>query len=172
MKKESLSIITVKTLLAMLILVGIGMITIIGEYYKGKVDNKISKPVNQETENYYDVLGKKCKTDCCLTSLKIMEANNYKEVDQSGNCPDGFEMSRVGCLQTLEWCESVENKNCIEEGGIRAGLKDKCCNELKFVNDKSYISETEICVASQYSICLNCDWRKSKLFLFKKERYS
>ena len=161
MKKESLSIIIVKTLLAVIILVGMGTIIIggvyiIGEYSKYGENNEIVKSVNQETENYYNVLGKKCKTDCCLTSLKIMEANNYKEVDQSGNCPDGFEMSRVGCPQTLEWCESVENKNCIEEGGIRAGLKDKCCDELKFVNNESYISEAEICVASQHSICLNC----------------
>ena len=60
MKKESLSVMTVKTLLAVVIFAGVGTIIIgggyiIGEYSKNKQNNKITKPINQEIENntYY-----------------------------------------------------------------------------------------------------------------------
>ncbi len=53
MKKEPLSIMTVKTLLAVVIFVGIGTIIIsggylIGDYYKNKVDNKVVKQIPEK----------------------------------------------------------------------------------------------------------------------------
>ena len=123
MKKESLSVMTVKTLLAVVIFAGVGTIIIgggyiIGEYSKNGTANQITKPVNQETENYYDVLEKKCDDGkCCLRSLKIMKENNYKEIDQDGNCPEGFEESFLPlkgiagfCENSLKWCQPIQTK--------------------------------------------------------------
>jgi len=122
MQKESLSLITIKTLLAVLLLAGIGTIIIgggyiIGEYSKNTENDQIIKQTDQE-ENYYDFLKKKCAGGkCCLRSLKIMKENNYKEVDQNGNCLEGLEKSflplkgtRGFCRNSLEWCQSIQTK--------------------------------------------------------------
>ena len=116
MKKESLLIMTVKILLAVVIFTGIGVIIfgggcIIWEYSKNETSNKIAKPVGQEAENYYDVLEKKCAGDsCCLSSLKAMKANDYKEVDKNGKCPDGFELGGLRCESSLSWCGEIPEK--------------------------------------------------------------
>ena len=60
MKKEVLSVIFVRTLLAVLLFAGMGMIIfgggcIIWEYSKCATNNQITKPVDQETKNYYDI---------------------------------------------------------------------------------------------------------------------
>ena len=57
MPKEPLSIITVKTLLAVIIFTGIGTIIVgggwlIGEHYKNKANDKIVKPVDQEMGDF------------------------------------------------------------------------------------------------------------------------
>ncbi len=123
MKKESLSIMTVKTLLAVIIFAGMGTIIIGGgyiiwEYGKNGTANQITKPADQETENYYDALEKKCDDGkCCLRSLKIMKENNYKEIDQNGKCPEGFEESFLPlkgiagfCENSLKWCQPIQTK--------------------------------------------------------------
>ena len=113
-KKESLSPVTVKTLLAVIIFAGMGTIIIGGgcivwEYSKNKTSNKIVKPVNQETENHYDVLEEKCDGDgCCVSSLETMRDNNYKEADENGNCLDGFKMNMQKCITSYQWCEPME----------------------------------------------------------------
>ena len=114
MKKESLSVITVKTLLAVLLFAGMGTIIIGGgyiiwEYSKNIVENKIVKPVDQETENYYNLLEKKCNGDnCCLSSFKTMRDNNYKEADKNGKCPEGFFMNMMKCITSYQWCEPIK----------------------------------------------------------------
>ena len=123
LKKEPFSLITVKMLLVVLLFAGIGVIIIcgvclIGKYYKDKASNKIAEPINQEVENYYDLLEKKCAGyRCCLRSLKIMKENNYKEVNQNGSCQKSFEKSflplkgtRGFCRNSLEWCQPVQTK--------------------------------------------------------------
>ena len=163
-QKEPLFLMIVKITLAIAVFTGLGTIIIGGgvvimKYYNSEVNDRTAKPVNQ-SQNYYDVLEKKCNNDsCCLASLKYMKENNYKKADKNGKCPDGFEINTViwiECPQVLEWCESIENKNCVEDGEKRKTLKDRCCGESKFINDASYISEAEVCVSSQHSICLNC----------------
>ena len=96
-KKEFFSFISVKTLLAVLIFTALtvviigGWVYIIGNYGKNEIDNKIVEPANQETENYYDILEKKCDGDnCCVSSLKTMRDNNYEEADKNGKCSEGF----------------------------------------------------------------------------------
>ena len=112
-KKEPFSLMTIKTLLAIFLFVGIGTIIIgggyiVGEYYKNKTANQIAKPV-EKAENYYDVLEKKCGNDsCCLSSLDLMRQGNYKEADKNGNCPDGFEMNMQKCETSYQWCELIK----------------------------------------------------------------
>ncbi|MCK5122594.1 MAG: hypothetical protein KAQ87_00355 [Candidatus Pacebacteria bacterium] len=131
MKKESLQITTVKTLLAILLFVGMGTIIIRGgyiiwEYSKNGENNKMTKPIVQETENYYDVLEKKCGSDnCCVFSLKTMRENNYKEADKNGKCPEGFNRDMMACITSYHWCVPME------EIGWESCDKDNDC-EVRF----------------------------------------
>jgi len=119
MEKEPLSIMTVKILLAVIIFTGMGTIIvgggyIIGEYSKNKASNQIVKPVNQETENYYNLLEKKCNgNNCCLSSFKTMRDNNYKEAGKDYKCPNGFKLGGLRCISSLKWCEPI--KECVDE---------------------------------------------------------
>lgn len=145
MKKEPLSIIIVKTLLAVIIFVGLGTIIIgggylIGKDYKNETNNKITEPINQEMEDYYDALEKRCAIDsCCLASLKIMRENNYREVDKDGKCPEGFNKVATRCIyHPLDWCEPIE-KRCAKAGEFVNSYKLKnktdypniCCPGLE-----------------------------------------
>ncbi|MEA1937104.1 MAG: hypothetical protein U9N04_03260 [Patescibacteria group bacterium] len=113
-KKESLQNTTVKTFLAVLLFAGMGTIIIgggyiIGEYSKNVTSDQIIKPINQETENYYDLLKKKCAgSSCCLSSFEYMKKNNYKEADENYKCPDGFKAGGLRCESSLNWCEPME----------------------------------------------------------------
>ena len=135
MKKESLQTTTVKTLLAVLLFVGIGTIIIgwgyiIGEYSKNKTNNQIVKPVNQEIENYYDVLEKKCADNCCMSSLKTMRANNYKEADKNGKCSEGYSMDMMKCVTSYQWCvpiKEVEWESCDEDNDCEARFSHCDC---------------------------------------------
>ena len=119
MKKEALSIMTVRTLLAVLLFTGIGIIIIGGgciiwEYSKNKASNKIAKPVDREAENYYDVLEKECpKSSCYLSSLEYMKKNDYRKAGKFGWCLEGFKMNRFECRDSLLWCKPVVTKNDI-----------------------------------------------------------
>lgn len=85
-------------------LTGIGHIT--GLYAEYWVENKAVRLVNQETENYYNLLEKKCASDsCCLSSLKAMKENNYKEADE---CLKGYQMNGLRCVTSYQWCEPME----------------------------------------------------------------
>jgi len=150
MKKENLSVMTVKILLAVLLFAGIGTIIFGGGYiiweYSKNTENKITtKPVNQEAENYYDLLEKKCKTDCCLSSLKIIRENNYKEADKNGECAEGFYMSTMKCITSCQWCVPI--KDCKKHGETpnytvhadRMGAQ--CCSGLKHKMQKKYFDE-------------------------------
>ena len=134
MQKEALSVVTVKTLLAVLLFAGLGTIIvgggyIIGEYSKTQ-NNKIVKPVDQETENYYNLLEEKCNGDnCCVSSLKTMRANNYKEADKNGKCPVGFFINMMKCIASYQWCEPMEEanwRNCNENSDCVETQAD-CC---------------------------------------------
>ncbi|MCK5084359.1 MAG: hypothetical protein KAQ64_01780 [Candidatus Pacebacteria bacterium] len=136
MKKGQLSLITVKTFLAVIIFAGMGTIIvgggyIIGEHYKFGVGNKTTKPTGQETENYYDILGKKCNGDgCCLSSLETMREYNYKEVHENKKCPEGFNKIMMRCLTSYQWCEPVEEinwRNCDQDSDCVETQAD-CCN--------------------------------------------
>ncbi|MCK5123357.1 MAG: hypothetical protein KAQ87_04405 [Candidatus Pacebacteria bacterium] len=151
MKKESLQTTTVKTLLAVLLFAGMGTIIIgggyiIGEYGKNRINNQITKPVNQE-ENYYDVLEKKCDGDgCCLASLKVMRENNYKEADKNGNCPEGFNRNMMRCIISYQWCEPIKKNSAKDEIEkialcekiIYKNSKDRCyCDYAMSKNNRS-----------------------------------
>ncbi|MCK5466522.1 hypothetical protein KAI56_03445 [Candidatus Parcubacteria bacterium] len=136
MKKESLSIMTVKILLAVVIFAGIGVIIIGGgyivwEYSKCATNNQITKPINQETENYYDILEKKCAGDnCCISSLKTMRENNYKEADESGKCPEGFFMNMMKCITSYRWCvpiKEIEWESCNQDNDCEARFSHCDC---------------------------------------------
>lgn len=144
MKKESLSVIFVRTLLAVLLFAGIGTIIvgggcIIGEYGKNTENKIIVKPANQEQKNYYDVLEKRCDNNkCCLASLKRMRANNYKEADENGNCPEGFFMNGLKCVTSYQWCEPIEEvewESCDEDNDCEARFSNCDC-QYHCVNKK------------------------------------
>ena len=171
MKKESLSVIFVKTLLAVLLFAGMGTIIIgggyiIGEYNKNKIGNEIAKPVDQKTKNYYDVLEKKCDGDgCCVSSLKTMRENNYKEADKDGRCPEGFYMNMMKCITSYQWCVPVE-ENCAKAGEFvnpdnlkgKTNYPDVCCEGLKGVNayKVSENDECEVIIGTPYLTCVPC----------------
>ena len=162
MQKEALSVVTVKTLLAVLLFAGLGTIIvgggyIIGEYSKTQ-NNKIVKPVDQETENYYNLLEEKCNGDnCCVSSLKTMRANNYKEADKNGKCPVGFFMNMMKCIASYQWCEPIGEK-CIKEGRILS-IEERlagfpCCDGLNQRVHYDLIGDE--CVLEDIAICINC----------------
>jgi len=135
-QKEPLSLRVAKITLAIVITTGLGTIIVGGgvvimKYYNGKINKRIAKTVDQETENYYDTLGKRCTGDsCCLSSLKYMKENNYKEADKNYKCPDGFEAGGLRCESSLQWCEPIEmicdnespwlcNRNCLVDSDCK-----------------------------------------------------
>ena len=72
-------------------------------------NNETIQPNNQEAENYYNLLEKKCTgSSCCLSSLKLMEENNYKETDKDYKCPNGFKANGLKCESSLSWCEPIK----------------------------------------------------------------
>ena len=160
MKKESLSTMIVKTLLGITIFTGMGVIIIegvyiIGGHYKIEIDKKIAKPVNQETKDYYDILEKKCDDGCCLSSLKTMRENNYKEADKSGKCPESFYMDMMKCITSYQWCvpaEEIKLRNCEQDSDCVETQADCCsCNsggEQIGIN-KKYLKEWENTLAEK-----------------------
>ena len=90
-KKEHLLLMTVKTLLVILIFVALGMIIIIGKYYKNTEDKAVITPPNysKETKNFYNLLEKNCKnsenryqkSQCYVNTIqKISETDPEKAV--------------------------------------------------------------------------------------------
>jgi len=135
MKKETLSVMTAKTLLAVLLFAGIGTIIfgggyIIGEYSKNKVSDQIVRPANQEAEDYYDVLKKKCDGDnCCLQSVEMMRWGNFKLVPKSG-CQKGFQVNSFWCGGSYSWCEKIRKnswKNCNQDSDC-VEAQAGCCS--------------------------------------------
>ena len=173
MKKESLSVMTVKTLLAVLLFAGIGTIIIGGGYivgeYSKNTENKITtKPVNQETENYYDLLEKKCDGDnCCVSSLEYMKENNYKEADDSGRCSEGFDRDMMACITSYHWCVPIKEKKCAKVGEFvnpdnlkgKTDYPDVCCEGLKGVNAYrvNEDGECEVITGTPYLTCIPCE---------------
>ena len=137
MKKEALSTVIIKILLAILLFTGMGTIIIgggyiIGEYYKNITSNQVIKPIDQE-ENYYDILEKKCDNDsCCLSSLKVMRENNYREANENGECLEGFNGNMMRCITSLKWCEltkEIEWSSCEKDFDCVETQADCCsCN--------------------------------------------
>ncbi len=143
LKKEHFLFMTLKTHVIVLIFtvfiaIIIGGGVLIMKHYNSEANNRIVKPVNQTTENYYDVLEKKCAGDsCCLASLKTMRANNYKEADKNGKCPEGFYMDMLKCVTSYQWCVPMK-ESCAKAGelinypsGTNKNLPDVCCDGLK-----------------------------------------
>ena len=173
MKKESLSVMTVKTLLAVLLFAGIGTIIIGGgyivwEYSKNIENSQIMKPVNQETENYYNALEKKCDGDnCCVSSLEYMKENNYKEADDSGRCSEGFDRDMMACITSYHWCVPIKEKKCAKVGEFvnpdnlkgKTDYPDVCCEGLKGVNAYrvNEDGECEVITGTPYLTCIPCE---------------
>ena len=136
MKKDPLSIIIVKTLLAVAIFTGVGTIVVGGgvlivKFYSGGINDKKVKPINQKTENYYNLLESKCAgNSCCVSSLKAMRENNYKEADENGKCPKGFYMDMMKCITSYQWCvprEKTNLRNCRQDSDCIEAQED-CCS--------------------------------------------
>ncbi|MCK5416441.1 hypothetical protein KAI92_03375, partial [Candidatus Parcubacteria bacterium] len=162
-KKEPLSFFAVKLLLIILIFTTLVAIIISNVYivqiqYKNVANNKITKAINQKTENYYDALEKKCAGEsCCLSSFQYMKENNYKEVDKNGKCsdglsrntkycatsfnekcPDGFNENMNRCIILLSWCEPIKKLNLI--GNYINGIMSMCAQNC----NRYYIGSYEI----------------------------
>ncbi len=113
-KKEPLSFFTIKLLLLILIFTTLVAIIISSVYiaqiqYENVTNNKVTKTINQKTENYYDILEKRCNgNSCCLSSLKFMRENNYKEVNKDYKCSDGFKAGGLRCITSYNWCKPIK----------------------------------------------------------------
>ena len=143
-QKEPLPLMIAKTVLAIAVFTGLGTIIIGGgvvimKYYNSEVNNRIVEPVNQETENYYDALEKRCAGNkCCLSSFRTMKANNYKEADENGKCPEGFFMDMTKCKTSYQWCVPMEKVE---------------------INQKYYCEKDNDCLATCSSPgCYNKNW--------------
>ena len=137
MKKESLSLITVKTLLAVIIFAGIGTIIIgggyiIGEYSKNGTANKITKPVDQETENCAkegESVGSCVGCKKCCQGLQPMDYLKYNSECVNSPMPGGGVCSNCG----NGICDEKNNEdecNCPED-----------CGEIKIPDWAIYESE-------------------------------
>ena len=99
MKKESLSLITIKTLLAVVIFVGVGTIIIdggyiIGEYFKNGGDNKISNKTIQREISAIEISADKksiVNTETKEVIFTIDDANKYLKDSGYAYNPDGFQ---------------------------------------------------------------------------------
>ncbi len=64
-------------------------------------------------EEYYQELAKECVSkgagfECCMTGLDRMIKYNFKLADEDGNCLEGFRSNGLYCIDTLTWCEPIE----------------------------------------------------------------
>lgn len=172
MKKEALSIAIIKILLAILLFTGMGTIIIGGgyiiwKYSKCVTNNQITKPINQETENYYGVLEKKCNDNsCCLASLRVMRENNYKEANENSKCPEGFNGNMMRCITSYQWCEPME-ENCAEAGEFvnpdnlkgKTNYPDVCCPGLLKKLGAYKINDNGKCeriIGNPFLTCMPC----------------
>jgi len=137
MQKESLSLITVKTFLAVLLFAGIGTIIIgggyiVGEYSKNKENNQTIKPVNQEAENCAregESVGSCADCKKCCQGLQPMDYLKYNS--ECVNSPT----SGGGV------CSNCGNGICDEENN-----EDECncpedCGEIKIPDWAIYKNE-------------------------------
>jgi competence protein ComGC len=72
---------------------------------------KSNTPVDSNNSiNYYENLREQCNTtdysDCCISSVEIMESEGYLLEEQEG-CPEGYQTNMLRCLGTLSWCEPI-----------------------------------------------------------------
>ena len=142
MKKEILSIMTVKILLAVIIFAGMGTIIvgggyIIGEYSKSETENKILKPVNQETkscveegEKFYLKPGEPKEKKCC----NDLKTGAVYSIIEDKCIPETVAFVCVNCPNYI--CGLGENRcNCPED----CDNKDKTIEvEIYFNNMKKY----------------------------------
>ncbi len=111
----------------------IGIAVIVNNYECSQVHKYLlidEKETVIEQENYYDVLEKKCNDSCCISSLKTMRANNYKEADKNGKCPEGFFMDMLKCVASYQWCvpiKEVEWESCDEDNDCEARFSHCDC---------------------------------------------
>ncbi|MBU1102495.1 hypothetical protein KJ853_02450, partial [Patescibacteria group bacterium] len=65
-------------------------------------------PATSSFDPYYQDLAEKCKEknspDCCLISARDMASGGYK-LAENGNCPAGYKMNALRCIDTYIWCE-------------------------------------------------------------------
>jgi len=171
-QKEQLPLRIAKITLAIIVITGVGTIifgggAVIMKYYSGEVNDRITKPVNQETGNYYDLLEKKCDgSSCCLSSLKYMKENNYKEANKDHSCPDGFKASGLKCITSLSWCEPIKEENCAKSGEFanpeelkgKTKYLDNCCPGLKKLNvfEINDNGECEEIIGNPFPTCMPC----------------
>jgi hypothetical protein len=178
MKKESLSLITVKTLLAVVIFTGIGTIIIgggylIGDYYKGGVDNRTVKPVDwdkwiiyewiicDEDSDCYEYnpcgMGISCfnktgyeislrnHTDISCPQVEIMPWQSYRYNKEKCACSKG---NCVKIFSKEKYCKALENsfKWCGENKPSKYPYspEDSECLEIKDLFNENCVSEKNI----------------------------
>jgi len=147
MKKESLLIRTVKTLLAVIIFTGVGTIIIGGAWLIGKqykTNDKIVKSVNQETE----AVSKKDISECEKISVKFRKEECYAEIAKQD--------SNILVCDEIE-LDEIKNK-CINEVMKTNPDKEKC---LKLKDQK----DIELCISivagynNNPSLCNNLEMK-------------
>ena len=60
---------------------------------------------------YYQQLAESCSKEslgCCLASVEIMQASNFRLYTPGVDCPEGYQRSTLKCIGSYDWCQSVE----------------------------------------------------------------
>ncbi len=138
MKKEPLSLIAIKTLLAVIIFTGVGTIIIgggwlIGNNYENKTDDKIVKPVDQEMrkcvkegEKFYLKPGEPQTKECCSN----LKTGAFYSIIDDKCIPETVASICIDCPNGI--CGPGENKcNCPED----------CKEEIDTADWKTYRNE-------------------------------
>ncbi|GEM_PF-3259218 len=77
----------------------------VGAFFAGFIAFLPPEPVLYQ-DTYYGKLKAACSPDdnCCIGSVKNMEAGSYK-LAENKSCPDGFQRVAVKCPTAYSWCE-------------------------------------------------------------------
>ena len=143
----------VGVILFLIIIIGL---VVAGYFYLSKISEKnnyqtVQESKDQVEKDYYDLLEEKCAgQSCCLSSLKLMKENSYKECI-NGKCQLDFKCNGMGCESSLSWCEpkkEQKKKSEINTSDWKTYRNEKLGIEFNYPQNwtlKKSINEIAVC---------------------------